>query len=96
MVGLGPGGRDQLTFEALGALRSADVIVGYTLYADMVREWLPLSTCESLPLGEEVERARLAIELARSGKRVALVQSGGNAERTLLAEVLADADPELE
>jgi len=33
------------------------------------------------------ERARLA------GKRVALVQSGGNIERTLLAELLSDAEP---
>jgi threonine dehydratase len=33
------------------------------------------------------ERARLA------GKRVALIQSGGNAERTLLAELLTEPDP---
>jgi len=34
------------------------------------------------------ERARLA------GKRVALIQSGGNTERALLAELLSDADPQ--
>jgi len=34
------------------------------------------------------ERARLA------GKRVALVQSGGNIERTLLADLFAEADAE--
>lgn len=76
VVGLGPGGKDQLTFEALEALRSAEVVVGYGLYTDMVREWLPLACCEALPLGEEVERAKRGIELARSGKRVALVSSG--------------------
>ncbi|HLQ34613.1 MAG TPA: precorrin-3B C(17)-methyltransferase [Chloroflexota bacterium] len=76
VVGIGPGGRDQLSFEALNALRSAEVVVGYTLYTDMVREWLPLATCEDLPLGEEVERARRAIDLARGGRRVALVSSG--------------------
>jgi threonine dehydratase len=34
------------------------------------------------------ERARLA------GKRIALVQSGGNIERALFAELLAEADAE--
>jgi cobalt-precorrin 5A hydrolase/precorrin-3B C17-methyltransferase len=76
VVGIGPGGRDQLTFEALEALRHADVVVGYTLYVDLVRQWLPLATTEALPLGEESERARRAVALARAGKRVALVSSG--------------------
>jgi cobalt-precorrin 5A hydrolase / precorrin-3B C17-methyltransferase len=76
VVGLGPGGREQLTFEAFDALRRAEAVVGYTLYTDMVREWLPLARCEALPLGEEVERARRAIALARGGQRVALVSSG--------------------
>jgi cobalt-precorrin 5A hydrolase / precorrin-3B C17-methyltransferase len=76
VVGIGPGGREQLTYQALETLRRANVIVGYKLYTDMVREWLPLASCRALPLGEEVERARLAIELARGGRRVALVSSG--------------------
>jgi cobalt-precorrin 5A hydrolase / cobalt-factor III methyltransferase / precorrin-3B C17-methyltransferase len=76
VVGLGPGGREQATDQAVEALRQADVVVGYTLYTDIVRGWLPLSRCEALPLGEETERARRAIELARSGQRVALVCSG--------------------
>jgi len=76
VVGIGPGGRDQLTYQALDALRGAEIVVGYALYTDMVSEWLPLANCEALPLGEEVERARRAIELARGGRRVALVSSG--------------------
>ena len=76
VVGLGPGGREQATQQALEALRRAEVVVGYTLYTDIVRGWLPLARCEALPLGEETERALRAIELARSGRRVALVCSG--------------------
>ena len=34
------------------------------------------STRHQLPLGEEIERARLALELAASGKTTALVSSG--------------------
>lgn len=76
IVGLGPGARDLATGAALDELRRANVVVGYTLYTELVREWLPLAICEAMPLGEEVERARRAIELARAGKRVALVSSG--------------------
>jgi cobalt-precorrin 5A hydrolase/precorrin-3B C17-methyltransferase len=76
VVGIGPGGREQITHQALEALRRAETVVGYTLYTDMVREWLPLASCEALPLGEEIERAQRAIELARQGQRVALVSSG--------------------
>jgi threonine dehydratase len=36
------------------------------------------------------ERDRLA------GKRVAIVLSGGNIDRALFAEILAEADPEME
>ncbi|MBV8083974.1 MAG: precorrin-3B C(17)-methyltransferase [Chloroflexi bacterium] len=76
VVGLGPGGREHLTHGALDRLREAEVVVGYTLYTNLVRECLPMTVCESMPLGEERERARRAIELAREGKRVALVSSG--------------------
>lgn len=76
IVGIGPGGPRQVTQQALDALRCAHVVVGYGLYTDIVREWLPLARCESLPLGEEEKRARRAIELACEGLRVALVCSG--------------------
>jgi cobalt-precorrin 5A hydrolase/precorrin-3B C17-methyltransferase len=76
IVGLGPGGKDQLTVEALEALRMAEVIIGYSRYTDMVREWLPLASLESSQLGEEMERVARAIALARGGQRVALVSSG--------------------
>ena len=76
VIGIGPGGRAQLTFEALEALRQAEVVLGYGLYVDLVRGWLPLARCEALPLGEERERARRALTLARAGRRVALVSSG--------------------
>ncbi len=76
MVGIGPGGSGQLTHEALDALRQAEVIVGYTTYIDLVREWLPAANYEPLPIGQEIQRAARAIDLARDGRRVALVCSG--------------------
>jgi len=76
VVGLGPGGRQQLTFEAWEALRAADTVIGYGLYTDLVCEWLPLADCQPFPIGQELERTRRAIDLAAAGQRVALVSSG--------------------
>jgi precorrin-2 C20-methyltransferase/precorrin-3B C17-methyltransferase len=76
VIGLGPGDVRLLTAQAEKALRSAEVIVGYDAY---LRALAPLGlraeTCGS-PLGAEAERARLALERAAAGRRVALVSSG--------------------
>lgn len=40
-VGIGPGGREFFTQEAMEALRQADVIAGYTVYVDLVRDLFP-------------------------------------------------------
>jgi len=76
VVGIGPGGREQLTFEALNTLRQADVVVGYRLYTDIVRQWLPLARISEWDIGQEEQRVVHAIEQARSGQHVALVSSG--------------------
>ena len=36
LVGLGPGGREQMTQQAYAALADADVLCGYTGYVDLV------------------------------------------------------------
>ena len=41
LVGLGPGGREQMTQQAYAALADADVLCGYTGYVDLVRGWFP-------------------------------------------------------
>src|SRR3990170_2911552 len=37
VVGLGPGGLEDLTLRAKAALEAADCVVGYTRYVDLVR-----------------------------------------------------------
>jgi cobalt-precorrin 5A hydrolase/precorrin-3B C17-methyltransferase len=76
LVGLGPGGPAGLTARAREALEAADGVVGYHGYLDLLRPWLAGPTYHGSPIGEEVQRARLAITLARAGQRVALVSSG--------------------
>ncbi|MEN6485004.1 MAG: precorrin-3B C(17)-methyltransferase [Syntrophobacteraceae bacterium] len=62
--------------EALQSLLGAEVALGYRTYLDLVAD--VLEGKEVLPSGmrKEVERCRTAIDLALSGRRVALVSSG--------------------
>ena len=76
LVGLGPGGREQMTQQAYAALADADVLCGYTGYVDLVRGWFPEKETYTTPMTQELARCRWALETARSGRAVALVCSG--------------------
>jgi precorrin-2 C20-methyltransferase/precorrin-3B C17-methyltransferase len=77
VIGLGPGPDAWLTEEAREALAHVDHVVGYAPYVNRVpqREGL---TRHASGNTVEVDRARLALDLAQSGERVAVV-SGGDA-----------------
>jgi precorrin-3B C17-methyltransferase len=76
VVGLGPGDRAAITGQAVEALSQAEVIVGYSGYFTWIRDLLGGKECLALPLSQEVERARLAIERFRQGKIVGVISSG--------------------
>ncbi|MBR6408263.1 MAG: precorrin-3B C(17)-methyltransferase [Clostridia bacterium] len=76
VVGLGPGDRLHMTEEALAALDGADVLCGYTKYAELVGELYPdKKTCTS-GMRQELDRCRAALSLAQEGRTVALICSG--------------------
>ena len=75
-VGIGPGGREFFTDEAVHALDAADVIAGYTVYVDLVKDLFPGKETFTTPMKKEIERCRWAIETALTGKDVAMVCSG--------------------
>ena len=76
VVGLGPGDRSCMTGEALAALKEAEVLCGYTGYLEQIAALYPGKERFSTPMKQEMERCRHALELAQSGKTVALVCSG--------------------
>lgn len=76
VVGLGPGGGRDLTGRAVNAIQNADIIVGYTAYIDLIRDGFPTIPMKSTGMRREVERCRLALEEAATGKNVAVVCSG--------------------
>ena len=62
-----------MTQEALTVLDSCDVIVGYTVYLNLLGERFLGKTFLSTPMRQEVERCRMCYEEAKKGKRVALI-----------------------
>ncbi|MFO0998033.1 MAG: precorrin-3B C(17)-methyltransferase [Alphaproteobacteria bacterium] len=76
IVGIGPGDHAWRSPEATAALRSATDIVGYRLYLDLLGTPSPGQRRHGSALGEEVDRARLALDLAAEGRDVALISSG--------------------
>ena len=77
VIGIGPGGIDHITARAMDELRSADSIVGFGLYVNQIRSIIsPNAKVYSSGMGQEIDRARLALELASKGRRVAVVSSG--------------------
>ena len=76
VVGIGPGSYENMTQRAQEALRESDVIVGYTVYIDLVKEHFADKKMLTTPMRREVERCRLAFEEARKGQTVAMICSG--------------------
>lgn len=76
IVGMGPGSREQMTDEAIKALCASDVIVGYTVYVELLRDQFPEKEFATTPMRQEIERCRLCFDYAAKGKTVSLVCSG--------------------
>ncbi len=76
VVGIGPGGRAYMTPQARDAIEESDVIVGYTLYVDLVKELTAGKEVKSTAMKQEVDRCRMALASAMEGKTVAFVCSG--------------------
>lgn len=77
IVGIGPGALDQMTGRARTALEEADCVIGNDTYLAQIRPLLEGKEVVVSRMGEEVDRARRAVALARD-RSVAMV-SGGDA-----------------
>ena len=62
--------------RAAEALRRCDVIVGYTVYVELVKEHFANKRFLTTPMKKEIERCRLAFEEANKGYTVAMICSG--------------------
>lgn len=76
LVGIGPGGADGMTQAAKAALEQSEVLCGYTVYLDLVRQQYPDKETYTTPMTRELERCQWAIDRAAEGKTVAMLCSG--------------------
>ena len=75
-MGIGPGEYEQMTLRAIHALENSDVIIGYTVYVDLVRDHFPGKEFMTTPMKKEVDRCVIAFEEAQKGKTVSMICSG--------------------
>ncbi len=91
VMGMGPGDLDLVAPKATQALAACTDWVAYGYYLELLGDLSQGKTFHDLPLGEEIGRARLALDLAAQGKTTALISSGDigiYAMATLVFELL--------
>lgn len=76
IVGFGCGSREGMTLEAETAILNSDLVVGYTVYVELIKQYFPEKEYYCTCMRQEKERVRYALEQAAEGKTVALVCSG--------------------
>lgn len=100
IVGIGPGNYENMTIKADRALQSCDVIIGYHVYVDLVKERYPNKEFLTTPMTQEAKRCQMALDLAKEGKCVAMVCSGDSGiygMAALIYELRGDCShPEIE
>lgn len=98
IVGFGAGGADGMTIEAKKIIEKSDVIVGYTLYTELLKDIFPDKEFFSTPMKQEIDRCNAAISMALNGKDAAVVCSGDSGVYGMAALIyeLAKPYPQLE
>lgn len=76
VVGIGPGALEDMTIRAKKTLESCQVIAGYTVYVDLIREVFPEKEFLTTPMRQETARCRMALREAAGGKKTAMICSG--------------------
>ena len=76
VIGIGPGEYEQMTLKAIHAMEKSEVIIGYTVYVELVKEHFPGKEFLTTPMKKEVDRCVMAFEEAKKGKVVSMICSG--------------------
>lgn len=76
VVGIGPGEYEQMTVKAAEALKACDVIIGYTVYVNLVKEHFGDKKLLTTPMRREAERCEMAFTEAMQEQSVAMICSG--------------------
>ena len=97
VIGIGPGAREQMTVRADRILRESQVVIGYTVYVDLVKEFYPQAEFLTTPMRQEKERCEMALKAAQDGRKTAMICSGDSGVYGMAGLVLqmAEAYPDV-
>lgn len=76
VIGSGPGRKEGMTVKALNAVDKCDIVIGYSLYIDLLGDLTAGKEVIRSSMRREKDRCYRAAREAAQGKRVALVSSG--------------------
>ncbi len=76
VVGFGPGALNKMTLEARDALIESEVIAGYTLYVDLLKDDFENKEYIVTGMTRERERCEMALASAENGRTTAMICSG--------------------
>ena len=76
VVGIGPGGREHMTYKAVEVIKKSDLVVGYTPYIEYLGDLVEGKELFSTGMKGEIERCKVAIEKVREGKNTSIVSTG--------------------
>lgn len=75
-VGLGAGGKATMTPRAIEVIEKCDLVVGYTVYVDLIKNDFVHCQYYSTAMKKEVDRCSYAVKKAEQGLEVAVICSG--------------------
>lgn len=76
VVGIGPGGEEQMTAASREAIDKSDVIVGYSKYIELLNSLIDGKEIFTSVMKQEKERCEKALEYCIQGKTVSVISSG--------------------
>lgn len=92
VIGIGPGDKKHMTAAAKAAIEESQVICGYTLYLDLIKDMTADKEIFTTPMTREMERCRYAVDRVKEGKTTALICSGDPGVYGMAGPVLTIAE----
>ena len=89
IVGVGPGAKEYLTYKAVDVVKSADIVIGSKRAIDLFDEVKDVKEFNVKNLHGNLEES---VEIAKSGKTVALLSTGDPGFSGLLSPILEIAE----
>ena len=76
VIGIGPGSLIDMTPRAAQAIKSADVVVGYTTYIKLIESLIADKKVIGTGMMQEIDRCNMAVDEAANGADTVVISSG--------------------